>query len=254
MFADGFAENEKAAGAREPAFVKRLNGSGKAPSAPMQDQLTGGREIYLVGSAKAQSELMAAHIETKTGLHCRLVENLEAATQSIRQNGHPVLLLRDCHRKSNETILAELRLVYHGKLSWALCCLYNLTENTGLELDAVEYGVKGFFYEHDQLENLLRGIHSVFQGEIWLSRKTMSEYIKRRSGPQKITNEDSVDSQLTRRELEILSKLAGGSSNQNIAETLYISRHTVKTHIYNIYKKIGVSDRLQAALWAAKNL
>ncbi|MFQ5717316.1 MAG: PAS domain S-box protein, partial [Nitrospinales bacterium] len=59
---------------------------------------------------------------------------------------------------------------------------------------------------------------------------------------------------LTSREKEILLHVASGAANQEIADQLYISLHTVKTHIYNIFRKIGVDGRLQAALWAAKNL
>ena len=59
---------------------------------------------------------------------------------------------------------------------------------------------------------------------------------------------------LTHREIEILSLLAVGAKNEEIADKLYISTNTVKTHIYNIFKKINVTNRLQAALWAAKNL
>ena len=48
--------------------------------------------------------------------------------------------------------------------------------------------------------------------------------------------------------------VSAGAKNEQIAEELHISPNTVKTHIYNIFKKIGVPNRLQAALWAVKNL
>jgi DNA-binding NarL/FixJ family response regulator len=193
-------------------------------------------------------------LEKNAGFNCVPIKDFEKAATSIKQNGQRVLLLRDCYRKSSEMILTELDLVYQQQLSWALCCLFNLKADSGVEMKALEYGVKGFVYEHESLENLLRCISGVFKGEIWLSRKNMSEYIKRRSAPTKRTNGNSVCSQLTRRETEILGMLASGNSNEGIGEKLFISRHTVKTHVYNIYKKIDVSDRLQAALWAAKNL
>ncbi|MDD9302987.1 MAG: response regulator transcription factor [Desulfobacter sp.] len=59
---------------------------------------------------------------------------------------------------------------------------------------------------------------------------------------------------LTRREKEILDLISSGFSNQKIADELFISPHTVKTHLQNIFGKINVKQRLQAALWAAKHL
>jgi LuxR family transcriptional regulator of csgAB operon len=63
-----------------------------------------------------------------------------------------------------------------------------------------------------------------------------------------------VAANLTPRKLEILALISTGYTNDEIAEKLLISPHTVKTHLYNIFKKIKVPNRLQAALWAAKNL
>jgi DNA-binding CsgD family transcriptional regulator len=59
---------------------------------------------------------------------------------------------------------------------------------------------------------------------------------------------------LTHREKEVLFLIASGISNSELADKLHISRNTVKTHLYNIYNKIRVPNRLQAALWAAKHL
>ena len=68
------------------------------------------------------------------------------------------------------------------------------------------------------------------------------------------TEEQQMELLLTRREREILDMIAQGASNDIIADKLCISRHTVKTHLYNLFKKIGAPNRLQAALWAMKNL
>ena len=65
---------------------------------------------------------------------------------------------------------------------------------------------------------------------------------------------NKVKDLLTQREIEILSLIAVGAKNEDIAEKLFISTHAVKRHIHNILKKINVANRLQAALWAAKNL
>ncbi len=62
------------------------------------------------------------------------------------------------------------------------------------------------------------------------------------------------DSLLTKREKEIIRQISAGASNCQIADRLFISPHTVKTHLYNIFQKIDVKGRLQAALWAAKYL
>ncbi len=59
---------------------------------------------------------------------------------------------------------------------------------------------------------------------------------------------------LTVREMEILNLLSTGAKNTDIAEQLSLSVHTIKTHIYHIYKKLDVSNRTQAVNWASNNL
>jgi LuxR family transcriptional regulator of csgAB operon len=98
----------------------------------------------------------------------------------------------------------------------------------------------------------VKGITAIFEGEFWLSRKLIASYLERtRSKPRKVTASAHV---LTRREKQILRLTATGATNTEIAEQLNVSMHTVKTHIYNLFKKINVSNRIQAVNWAKDNL
>ncbi|MGW8223349.1 MAG: response regulator transcription factor, partial [Syntrophobacteria bacterium] len=90
------------------------------------------------------------------------------------------------------------------------------------------------------------------EGEIWNSREILSKFIPETEKAQRLSAEEA--SELSAREIEILNLVAKGAMNIEIADTLYISRHTVKSHLYNIYKKIKVANRLEAALWAKGNL
>ena len=98
----------------------------------------------------------------------------------------------------------------------------------------------------------MKGITGIFEGEFWLSRRLMAQYLERtRSKPRKVTHNANL---LTRREKQILNLTATGATNTEIAAHLNVSMHTVKTHIYNLFKKIDVSNRIQAVNWAKDNL
>ena len=109
----------------------------------------------------------------------------------------------------------------------------------------------GVFYLDCSQEQLLKGVHSIFDGEIWLPRKLLSQFMQRNRTP---TTRPMIENDLTDREIEVLSVLATGAKNSEIAERLDLSPHTVKTHIYNIFKKIDASNRLQAVNWAKQHL
>ena len=130
--------------------------------------------------------------------------------------------------------------------------LFNVNTSLRIEEEAVMRGVRGFFYTEDTLERFQKGIRAVLEGELWISREIMTRFILEDRRPRRFFK--TTASVLTRREIEILTMTASGATNTEIANELYISRHTVKSHLYNIYKKIEVSSRLQAALWAAENL
>lgn len=85
-----------------------------------------------------------------------------------------------------------------------------------------------------------------------MSKDVMSKFVPKHKTQDGLSKRAARG--ITPREMEILAMVAVGAKNEEIADKLGISPHTVKTHVYNMCKKIGVPNRLQAALWAAKNL
>lgn len=117
-------------------------------------------------------------------------------------------------------------------------------------LKAVDIGVDGYVLKESELAELKRAIDVVMSGESYIQPKLIS-MLNRKLASRDI-DKNKVES-LTRRELEVLVQIANGRINKEIATSLNISERTVKNHISNIFKKIDVSDRTQAAVFAIKN-
>jgi len=127
-----------------------------------------------------------------------------------------------------------------------LIALFNVGTDQGFEKDALKRSIRGIFYKTDPLERLSNGVLAILRGELWFSRKIISEvFLERNAGAGFFGR---THPSLTRRESEMLMEIASGATNREIAEELGISIHTVKTHLYNTYRKINASNRLQAVL------
>lgn len=115
---------------------------------------------------------------------------------------------------------------------------------------AVEIGVKGYVLKDSESDVLIRAIRSVNEGDTYIQPNMASLLFK------KMNNDESnnvQNSKLTKREIEVLKLITEGMLNKEIAHRLCISEKTVKNHVSNIFKKIEVSDRTQAAVFAIKN-
>lgn len=212
------------------------------------------KAIYIVGPMKLQNALMAAYLEQATGTRCEAVEDPSSIPEGEEGAGQRKrLILWDCMGSDMEACLSALSRNGWRRLSRDLLGLFNLHRSGGMEEESLTYGVRGFFYQGDDVDQFMKGIKALFDGELWLSRKIMTHYILNNHMRSFPPNEHEAGL-LTPREKEILNLVAQGASNEMIADRLCISRHTVKTHLYNIFKKINVPNRLQAALWTAKNL
>jgi DNA-binding NarL/FixJ family response regulator len=112
-------------------------------------------------------------------------------------------------------------------------------------LDALQAGAEGYLLKHSEPEVILAGVREIVAGGSPLDPKAARVLLTNRRSP-------GPDLKLTEREREVLDMVGDGLPNKTIARRLGISERTVKAHLTNIYQRLGVTDRTQAALWAQR--
>ena len=138
--------------------------------------------------------------------------------------------------KQRESNIKTLILTVHNELEYLV--------------SAVDSGADGYIMKDAESSELKKAIFSIKDGEKYI-QSSLIPALNSRLSNRDIDQDRLID--LTKREREVLINIANGMSNKEIATGLNISERTVKNHIFNIFKKIGVSDRTQAAVFAIKN-
>lgn len=121
-------------------------------------------------------------------------------------------------------------------------------------LEAIRMGAAGYVMKDAEVDRILEAIRSVHAGKTYIQPSiTNIAVIKELDAASVSLKSKAEEDNLTRREIQVLLLIADGKSNREIADDLYISEKTVKNHVSNIFKKIDVVDRTQAAVYAYKN-
>src|ERR1700733_1756200 len=124
-------------------------------------------------------------------------------------------------------------------------------------LQAVRFGTAGIVQKSTPTELLIKSIRKVHSGEMWLDRSTTAEVVRQFASkndvPKRVAGRERESNSLSSREREIVALVAQGYKNKEMAEKMFISEQTVKNHLHNIFDKLGVSDRLELALYAIHN-
>ena len=209
---------------------------------------TSKRQTFLLGSNRLHLELISSFITQRTNIDCRIVTALDEVPCSPDTNH---LILYDSQQWKESEKSESDRTSLQNHLEHNLVVLINVAPSQGIESEALNQGVRGFLYQHECTETLLKMVHEVFASELWVSRNVMTSYIQ---GSSRRGSQKNNLPGLTSREVDVLVAIKQGRSNEMIAEELCISPHTVKTHVYRIFKKIKVSSRLQAANWSSQHL
>ncbi|MEW6265598.1 MAG: response regulator transcription factor [Thermodesulfobacteriota bacterium] len=201
---------------------------------------------------------MASFLTRELGLECQAGDDgFHIPVPKGKNDLKPRVILWNCEAKDKENCLVDYEANISSIPANNMVVFYNVPYGSGIEAECLAKGVRGFFYTKDPVEVIPKGLKTIINGELWVPRQVLSEFVSKQRLSPALTafkETDKINDVLTEREREILSLIAVGATNGEIALELCISPHTVKTHIYNVFKKIGVPNRLQAALWAGKHL
>lgn len=166
----------------------------------------------------------------------------------ITDNLKPDVLLLDINmpKKNGFEVLQELK-NRNSKIKVLVLTVHNEVEYL---MKAMEIGINGYLLKDSESSKLKKAIMTVIRGETYI-QPSMIPILNSKMLNMK-NDHDKLES-LTKRELDVLKNLAVGMYNKEIATKLNISERTVKNHVSNIFKKIGVADRTQAAVFAIRN-
>ena len=134
-----------------------------------------------------------------------------------------------------------------SKVKVLVLTVHNETEYL---MKAVEIGINGYVLKESESSELKKAIYAIYDGENYIQPSLIPSLNSKMI--EKNEDEIKIDS-LTKRELQVLKELAVGKFNRDIAKEMEISERTVKNHISSIFKKLDVTDRTQAAVFAIKN-
>jgi DNA-binding NarL/FixJ family response regulator len=115
--------------------------------------------------------------------------------------------------------------------------------------EAIEAGARGYLLKQATIEEIAAGVRAAAAGEALVSPRVAAQLLKRLRGPAPSA---PAGPGLTERELDVLRLVAEGRDNQEIAEALTISPRTAKNHVASILAKLGLDNRIQAAVYAVR--
>ncbi len=206
-----------------------------------------------IGPNRVQNELLVSYLFKEMNADCFQSATFPGGVAYLRNREYDdCIFLFDCQGSG----VIDPWLVFNiGSVAYpngTYFAFYNVCGDAMLDQLALERGIHGVFYLNDTINMIPRGIRAIISGELWYRRDVLAD-ASLKSSQHSGYNGGSVCG-LTYRQREILRLITSGASNRNIAESLDITTNTVKSHIYTIYQKINVKNRLQASIWARHHL
>ncbi len=163
---------------------------------------------------------------------------------------NPDIILLDINMPNINGIEALRRFKDMGIKSKVI--ILTIHEDKEYILKTLKLGANGYMLKDSSANSLIEGIRRVAKGEKYI-QSSVADLVSASRDDDSVDKSIEQINSLTNREYEVLILIAEGLNNKDIAERLYISEKTVKNHVSNIFKKLDLNDRVQAAIFAYKN-
>lgn len=206
-------------------------------------------KLYLITSKTLQSSLLKDNLERELERKIEPVTFASFLDIAMTCSIQPVHVILDMEYIQNDMVKVYLNHM-HSEGRKVKEILINNSRDISVSFILQFPNVVGVFFKDDCLDNINKGLSEILSGRFSLSNELSQQIIEHYREHDLFSSRAFAD--LTCREEEILKLLLVGASNVQIAEQLFVSENTVKTHLHHVFKKIKVRNRLQALMWAKK--
>lgn len=211
-----------------------------------QGKLMKNMDVMLLSTSCIQSQLMKELLSESLGPSISLVNQ---HTFAYHDWNKPALILVDLANLPTSNQPWELYL--RGFKDNISTVLLNTQDSISAQNLLQWPNVYGYFSHYEDQQTLIKGLTKVLDGEHWIPRSMLIEMLLYLQSVKPVT---TTSIELTNREIDVLNLLSNGKSNTEIANELFVSEHTIKSHLYKAFKKINVKNRIQAKRWARCHL
>ena len=202
--------------------------------------------LLLITRPSLQATALVHQLKSALAISVK-IQNIQKPIESFEAERKLALVdLSDFDKKRTQHWQSELRRL-RGRVK---VLLFNVPEDYAFHQVELWSDISAVFYLSVDEHTLIEGIRNVLKGGCFFPHD-LTSYLINQSCNYRYHDDTSG---LTQRERDILNKLRIGASNVEIARLLFISENTVKTHLYNLFRKISVKNRTQAVTWANENL
>jgi two-component system nitrate/nitrite response regulator NarL len=219
-------------------------------STPIRVLIADGHPIVLEGLRTVLAR------QTEIELVGEASDGVEAIEKTVSLDPDVVLMELKLPRVDGLTVLRSIQ----ARAPRSKVILFSSSENKEEFVEARKLGCVGILSKVAPTNLIEKSVSKVHAGEIWLDSNTTAAVIRQFASPSDFPaihggngKSSRERAQLSQREREIIILIAQGYKNKEIAEKMFITEQTVKNHLHNVFDKLGVSDRLELALYAIHN-